>query len=109
MTTWERDAGAIVIGGDYKSLGVVRSLGRHGIPVWVLRDDHTLATFSRYCRRTLPWPQASETQQVEYLRGLASAHGLDGWTIFPGGEEAAIAGMVEHLPTHEQFLNSQTA
>src|SRR5947209_625203 len=31
-------AGAVVIGGDYRGLGIVRSLGRHGIPVWVLTD-----------------------------------------------------------------------
>jgi len=31
-------AGALVLGGDYRALGVVRSLGRRGVPVWVIRD-----------------------------------------------------------------------
>ncbi len=44
--------GALVIGGDYRGLGVVRSLGRHGIPVWVLKDEHGLAASSRYARRS---------------------------------------------------------
>jgi len=26
------DAGALIIGGDYRGLGIVRSLGRRGIP-----------------------------------------------------------------------------
>jgi D-aspartate ligase len=79
--------GAVVIGGDYKSLGVVRSLGRHGIPVWVLRDDHLLATLSRYCARSFPWPAATEPEQVDYLLDIARRYGLDGWALFPGGDE----------------------
>src|SRR5438094_6366390 len=31
--------GALVIGGDYRGLGIVRSLGRRKIPVWVLKHD----------------------------------------------------------------------
>jgi len=81
--------GALVIGSDYKSLGVVRSLGRHGIPVWVLRDDHVLASLSRYCARSLPWPAATEEEQVAHLLELAHRHGLGGWALFPGGDETA--------------------
>src|SRR6267378_2006131 len=65
-----RDSGALVIGGDYRSLGTVRSLGRHNIPVWVLTDEHLIAGVSRYARRRLPWPQADERRQVEYLMAL---------------------------------------
>jgi D-aspartate ligase len=81
--------GALVIGGDYKSLGIVRSLGRHGIPVWVLTDEHVLAGWSRYCRRAVPWPAAPESEQVARLLALARESALDGWTLFPGGEESA--------------------
>lgn len=84
-----RVPGALVIGGDYKSLGVVRSLGRHGIPVWVLRDDHVLASLSRYCARSLPWPATTEDEQVDHLLDLARRYGLDGWALFPGGDETA--------------------
>jgi D-aspartate ligase len=81
--------GALVIGGDYKSLGIVRSLGRHGIPVWVLTDEHVLAGWSRYCRRAVPWPAAPEAEQVARLLALARENALDAWTLFPGGEESA--------------------
>ena len=50
--------GALVIGGDYRALGAVRSLGRRKIPVCVLTDEHLLAGLSRYARRHLPWPDA---------------------------------------------------
>src|ERR1043165_10223736 len=46
--------GALVIGGDYRGLGIVRSLGRRKIPVWVLEHDgqRVGATF-RYALRSL--------------------------------------------------------
>ena len=81
--------GALVIGGDYKALGVVRSLGRHGIPVWVLTDDHLLAGWSRFCRRAIPWPAAPEAEQVARLLELGRACELEGWTLYPAGEEEA--------------------
>src|SRR5437773_7841458 len=31
-------AGALIMGADYRGLGVVRSLGRRGIPVWVIKQ-----------------------------------------------------------------------
>jgi glycerol-3-phosphate dehydrogenase len=31
--------GAVVIGGDYQGLGIVRSLGRRGIPICILDDE----------------------------------------------------------------------
>ena len=85
----QRAPGAVVIGGDYRSLGVVRSLGRRGIPVWVLRDDHYLAHWSRFCRRTLPWPDVTEREKVAYLVDLAPRHGLEGWVLFPTEDETA--------------------
>jgi predicted ATP-grasp superfamily ATP-dependent carboligase len=81
--------GALIIGGDYKALGVVRSLGRQGIPVWVLTDDHLLAAWSRFCQRAIPWPAATEAAQVARLLNLARDYEIAGWTIFPAGEEPA--------------------
>ena len=81
--------GALVLGGDYKSLGIVRSLGRHGIPVWVMCDDHVLAGLSRYCGRRLIWPALPERDQVAMLLDLARHERLDGWTLFPDGDETA--------------------
>jgi D-aspartate ligase len=97
-----RRQGALVIGGDYKSLGVVRSLGRHGIPVWVLTDDHSLASWSRYCERGFAWPETTETEQVAFLLDLARRHELDGWVIFPTGDETAAL-----LARHRRALSER--
>ena len=84
-----RQPGAVVLGSDYKALGVVRSLGRHGIPVWLVRDDHALANASRYTRRSLAWPAADEARRVEYLVELGRRYALDGWAVFPTDDEGA--------------------
>src|SRR4029077_10655828 len=91
MSAARREAapGALIIGGGYKSLGTVRSLGRHGIRVWLLPDEHVLAATSRYVERSFPWPEAREPEQVEYLLELARAHGLEGWALLPNGDESA--------------------
>ncbi|HEX5417082.1 MAG TPA: ATP-grasp domain-containing protein [Chloroflexota bacterium] len=94
--------GALIIGGDYRGLGLVRGLGRRGIPVWVLADDHRVAAVSRYARRVLTWPAGAESDQVAFLRRLATEHGLEGWTVFPTGDETAallsrnLAALSEH-------------
>src|ERR1700733_3471883 len=40
--------GAVVIGGDYQGLGIVRRLGRRGVDVVVLDDERSISRHSRY-------------------------------------------------------------
>lgn len=96
-------AGALVIGGDYRGLGIVRSLGRRGIPVWVLTDEHSIAATSCYARRRLKWPALPETQQLDYLLDLGARHGLDRWALFPTGDETAALLARNHAALVEQF------
>ena len=51
VATAEGNIGALVIGGEHPGLGVVRSLGRRGIPVYVLDDQFSVSSFSRYKSR----------------------------------------------------------
>src|SRR5579883_1813297 len=95
--------GALVIGGEYRGLGIVRSLGRRGIPVWVLTDEHLIAGTSRYARRHLPWPNADSDLQVRFLLALAKEHHLDGWAIFPTGDETAALVARYHEILAERF------
>ncbi|MBV9282369.1 MAG: ATP-grasp domain-containing protein, partial [Chloroflexi bacterium] len=96
-------AGALVIGGDYRGLGIVRSLGRQGIPVWVLQDHHRVATHSRYTRRSLPWLEGDETEQRDYLLELCCRHSLEGWALFPTGDAAAAFVARHHDALAERF------
>lgn len=60
--------GAIITGGDFMGLGVIRSLGRKGIPVHVLDHEFSIGRFSRYCRSFTVAP--SPTKEIEYLSFL---------------------------------------
>lgn len=85
-----KPVGALVVGGDYRALGVVRSLGRHHIPVFVLTDEHRLAATSRYAYGSAPFPaSAPEELQVRFLLDLADRHDLSGWALYPSGDESA--------------------
>ncbi len=88
--------GAVVVGSDYRGLGVVRSLGRRGVPVWVLTGgDDRLAAASRYASRRLPLP-GSGGELCSFLLDLADRHQLDGWVVFPTTDEAAALISRDH-------------
>ena len=48
--------GAVVVGGDYQGLGIVRSLGRSGFPVCVVDDEPSIARYSRYATHAIRVP-----------------------------------------------------
>src|SRR5260370_27516431 len=82
--------GALVIGGNLNGLSIARSLGRHGVPVWVTTPPNIkLATFSRYTRRTLSWPNLEDQGQAPYLFEIAQHYGLDQCGLFPPSDEPA--------------------
>lgn len=82
--------GALALGGNLNGLSIARSLGRHGVPVWVTTSPNIkLASFSRYTQRSVPWPDGECEAQVDYLLELAARHKLDGWVLFPTSDETA--------------------
>ena len=84
-------AGAVVTGADYRGLGIVRSLGRRGIPVCVLREEgHFLGAASRYTSHSLRWPACDEFRQLEFLTNLSVREGLKGWALFPTTDELVM-------------------
>jgi predicted ATP-grasp superfamily ATP-dependent carboligase len=78
--------GALIIGGAQVSIGLARSLGRHGVPVWILAD-HPLPKFSRYVQRSFVWPGANHASGLSSLLALADRHDLTGWVLFATGDE----------------------
>jgi predicted ATP-grasp superfamily ATP-dependent carboligase len=82
--------GALVLGGNLNGLTIARSLGRRGVPVWVVTSPSIkLATYSRYAGRTFSWPSEGCEAQVEYLLELAAQLNLDGWVLVPTSDESA--------------------
>lgn len=84
--------GAIVVGGDYQGLAIVRSLGRRGIPTCVIDDERSIARFSRYAWRALAADcLRDEPRTVEVLLDAGRRLGLDGWVLFPTRDETVAA------------------
>jgi D-aspartate ligase len=81
-----RPTGALVVGGAHGGLALVRSLGRRGIPVWFLTDDHPIAKYSRYAERGLAWSGPDHEGAIEFLKALAHEHHLEGWVLIAAGD-----------------------
>jgi len=81
---------------------VARSLGRRGIPVWVINQGgHLVASASRYVSRRLPWPAADDRSRLKYLLTLCATHHLYGWTLIPTDDYTV--GLVS--ANHETLAN----
>src|SRR5690242_4990696 len=77
--------GAIVLGGNFVGLGVVRSLGARGIPAWIVDTDRSkcIAQFSRYTTRFVETKNAIADVLLEEGR----EHQLNGWILIPVADD----------------------
>jgi D-aspartate ligase len=104
----DQSAGALIIGGDYQGLSIVRSLGRRGIPVCVVDDEMAIARFSKYTTKSVRLEGLrDENSTIEGLLTVGQRLGLQGWVIYPTRDEhvAAISrhrdrlGQIFRVPT----------
>jgi D-aspartate ligase len=84
--------GAVVVGGDYQGLGIVRSLGRRGVPVCVVDDEHSISRYSRYSKQFVSLPDLRDQRKaVDGLLETGKRLGLEGWVLYPTREELVAA------------------
>ncbi len=80
--TISKPSGAIVIGGHIQGLGLLRSLGRHGIPLCLIDDRRCIGQYSKYCSNFRRIPDThDETQVMACLREIAPT--CNGWMLLP--------------------------
>src|SRR2546426_7843835 len=80
--------GAVVIGGDYQGLGIVRSLGQHGVPVCVVDDELSISRYSRYATKFVKVANLrDERVAVDRLLEIGKRLGLEGWVLYPTRDE----------------------
>ncbi len=85
--------GVVVLGSDFKALGVIRSLGRHGIPGIVVDSQPRSAWFSRYVTRRFSWQGTLEDSDLaDYLLQIGREHHLQNWMLVAAQDDAV--GMV---------------
>jgi D-aspartate ligase len=88
----DQTIGAVIVGGDYQGLGIIRSLGRHGVPGCVIDDEHSISRYSRYCKRFVKLASLrDEYTTVESLIKAGKELGLNGWVLYPTREEHVAA------------------
>jgi len=93
--------GAVVMGGDYRALGLVRSLGRCGVPVFVINQaDQRIAGFSRYASRVLFYPDWEQGDAVDFLLKTGLKYNLNHWLLFPTADDS-----VRLVSTHHERLS----
>jgi predicted ATP-grasp superfamily ATP-dependent carboligase len=84
--------GAVVVGGDYQGLGIVRSLGRRGVPVCVVDDERSISGHSRYTARAVRVDSLrDQDHSVEVILEIGNQLHLDGWVLYPTREETVAA------------------
>jgi len=85
-----------VIGGDYQGLGIVRSLGRRGVPVCVVDNERSISRYSRYATHFVGLPDLRDQRKaVDGLLDIGKRLGLDGWVLYPTREEL-VAAISQH-------------
>jgi D-aspartate ligase len=86
------EVGAIVIGGEHPGLGIARSLGRRGIPVCVIDDQHSISQFSKYVKRVVRVKDLrDEVNTVNSVLEVGQRYGMKGWVLFPTRDETVVA------------------
>ena len=86
------NVGALVVGGDYQGLGIIRSLGRHGIPSVVIDDERSIGFYSRYAKHAVHFKTLQEPDAVvDAAVAVGKRFGLEGWILFPTRDETVAA------------------
>jgi len=100
--------GAVVMGGDYQGLGIVRSLGRQGVPVCVVDDEQSISRYSRYCQRFVRMADLRDHRAtVNGLLEIGNRFGLRGWVLYPTREEL-VAACSHHRAELSEFFRVPT-
>ena len=85
----QEEVGAIIIGGDYQGLGILRSLARRNIPICLLDSQFCIGRFSRYRKKFIKCPNSKdEAPFSNFLLDLAIKENLKGWIVYPTNDES---------------------
>lgn len=84
--------GAVVVGGDHPGLGIARSLGRRGIPVYILDDQYCVSSFSKYVTKVVRVESIlDERKTVDAVLEVGRRHNLRNWILYPTRDENVAA------------------
>jgi D-aspartate ligase len=101
--------GVIVIGDHVQALGIIRSLGRRSIPVYLVHDKNLcIGRFSRYTKCYLKTQGASnETAFIDFMIKLAKNEQVRDWILMPTSD-AWVYVLSKHKETLEEYYKVST-
>jgi len=100
--------GALVVGGDFQGLGIVRSLGRQGVPICVIDDEISIARYSRYTTHAVKVKNLLDEQRtVDAMLDIGQRLGLEGWVLYPTRDET-VAAFARYLPQLKEYFRVPT-
>jgi D-aspartate ligase len=78
----------LLLGSDFKALGVARSVGRRGVRVAIVDNLPRSAWFSRYVSRRFRWDESMSSAALpDFLLEIAG-RGAEGWVLWPAQDDA---------------------
>ena len=106
MTGTHQPVAVVTGGGTANSLGVVRSLGRHGVPVVYLDSEpRSMVRHSRYIRQRLPCPSPSESEAQFVAALLAFGSQVDRKMVIIPTSDSAVLSLAKHRSELERFYH----
>ena len=100
--------GALVIGGDHPGLAIARSLGKRGIPVYILDDQHCISVYSKYATRVVRTEDLRDPEKtVDAVLEVGERYGLRDWVLFPTRDETVMA-FSKYLDRLSEFFRVTT-
>lgn len=107
MAQQNRRPGVVVVGSDFRALGMIRSLGRRHIPCVLVDSLPRSAWFSRYAVRRFRWHGRMDQRAfLEFLLRVADEYQLQHWLLLPMSDETVelIARNHEELASLYQLV-----
>jgi D-aspartate ligase len=84
--------GALVVGGDHPGLAIARSLGRRGIPVYIVDDQYCVSSFSKYATKVIRVETIlDERKTVDAVLEIGRRYNLRNWILLPTRDENVAA------------------
>lgn len=102
------NVGALIIEGHFQGLGILRSLGRQNVPIFLVDTGQCLARFSRYTTKFARCPDVRDGPRfLQFLIDLAQKENLKGWLVYPNDDET-VCLLAKHKEQLEEYYRITT-
>ncbi len=79
--------GAVIAGGDFQALGLLRTLAMKSIPILLLDHELGISRFSKYQKKFYKSPNPSNSDTyVDFLIRISKKERIEGWVIYPNSD-----------------------